>query len=259
MQSRITPFPKKGHIDKVLPGQEDEATEDPDIDPWDVEDNEVENESDEELGAGNEYQFDPSDWHTSHIPDDVANPEQCDSDSIHGDGVGLRAEQADIVIEQSERIQAMQDAKRILASAGGPVTASLVDTVNRVMHMEMKRFNQQNRTDPAVQQEMKNLQDAEEEKFRQERAVLQEHMQQTRERDRVKRELAEATARLRKTRRLNREAEAVVVAREQFKAYSLDMMGDGKKKAGGGAMPQDPNGGYGPFAFSCRADAATDS
>ena len=214
----------------LLPGQEDEATEDPDIVPWEVEDNEVENASDEELEA-NPEQCDSE--ATLSLPGDVANPEQCDSDAIHGDGVGLRAEQADIVIEQSERIQAMQDAKRILASAGGPVTASLVDIVNRVMHTEIKRFNQQNRTDPAVQQEMKKLQDAEEAKFRQERAVLQEHMRQTKERDRVRKELAEVTARLKKTRQLNREAEAVVAARQQFKAYSFDMLGDGRKKAGG--------------------------
>ena len=30
VQSLITPYPKKGHLDVLLPGQEDEATEDPD-------------------------------------------------------------------------------------------------------------------------------------------------------------------------------------------------------------------------------------
>ena len=99
--------------------------------------------------------------------------------------------------------------------------------------METKRFNQRNRTDPAVQRELKGLLDAEGEKIRRARADLQEHMRQIKEKDRVRRELAEVTAQLKKTRQLNREAEAVVAARHQIKVYSLDMLGAGKKNGGG--------------------------
>ena len=112
VQSLITPFPKKGQLDVVLPGQEDEATEDPDGVPWDVEDKEVEKEGEEELEAENEDEFDPADWHESHIPDAEAKPGHSDSDALHGGGVGLSAEQADVVIEQSGRVQALQEAKK---------------------------------------------------------------------------------------------------------------------------------------------------
>ena len=83
------------------------------------------------------------------------------------------------MIEQSARIASLQEARRVLGNVGGPVGASLTNTVNRVMHMETKRFNQRNSTDPAVLQEMKGVLDAEEEKFRRDRADLQEHMRQT--------------------------------------------------------------------------------
>ena len=154
VQSLITPFPKRGQLDEVLPGQEDEATEDVDGVPW-----EVERQGPEELPPGDEEQFDLADWHETDIPDAEAGH------ALHGDGVALNAEQADVVIEQSARIASLQEARRVLGNVGGPVGASLTNTVNRVMHMETKRFNQRNSTDPAVQQEMKALLDAEEAKI----------------------------------------------------------------------------------------------
>ena len=38
VQSLITPYPKRGRLDELKIGQEDEATPDPDGVPWDVED-----------------------------------------------------------------------------------------------------------------------------------------------------------------------------------------------------------------------------
>ena len=137
------------------------------------------------------------------------------------------------MIEQSERVRTLEEATRVIAGLDGSVGASLTATVQRVMHMETKRFNQRNKTDPAVRQELQDLVDAEDAHIRRERAALQEHMRQIKEKDRVRRELAEVTARLKKTRQLNREAEAVVAARAQIKAYSLEMLGKGKKNAGG--------------------------
>ena len=148
VQSLITPYPKKGHLDVLLPGQEDEATEDPDGMPWEVEDKEVVKEGQEELPAGNEHLVDPADWHESHIP--IPDPEHSDGEALHGDGVGLSAEQADVVIEHSVRLTSLKEAKVLLGNVGGVVGASLTNTVSRVMHMETKRFNQRNRTDSAV-------------------------------------------------------------------------------------------------------------
>ena len=38
VQSLITPYPRRGQLDKLLPGQEDEATPDPDGVPWTLSD-----------------------------------------------------------------------------------------------------------------------------------------------------------------------------------------------------------------------------
>ena len=106
-------------------------------------------------------------------------------------------------------------------------------TVSRVMDSEVKRFKVRHRTDAVVQHSMHALLEAEEAQCRRERQDFQEHMRQTQEKDRVKRELKEATDKLQKMRKATREAEAVVAARQQIKAYSLQALGKGKKRAGG--------------------------
>ena len=124
VQSLITPIPKRKQLDVVLPGQEDEATEDPDGVPWEKEDQEAEIEDEEGQERGNEDQFDPADWHDSHIQGDgvgLHGDGVGDSDALHGDGVGLSAEQADVVIEQSGCVQALQEANKVLANVGGAV------------------------------------------------------------------------------------------------------------------------------------------
>ena len=57
-------------------------------------------------------------------------------------------------------------------------------------------------------------------------------MQQKREKARVNHELKEATAKLSRARKAQREAEAVVTAMEAAKAYSLEMLGKGNKNGG---------------------------
>ena len=110
--------------------------------------------------------------------------------------------------------------------------ASLTDTVNHVIHSENKRFNTMMRADKAVCQEVRATVEAEEAYFRRERLEWQEHMERKRETARVKHELKDAVAKLRKARKEQRSAEAVVTAMEEVKVYSLEMLGKGKKKGG---------------------------
>ena len=69
--------------------------------------------------------------------------------------------------------------------------------------------------------------------YRRDRVEFQAHMRQTREKDRVRKELACASAQLKETRAKVREAEAAVAAKEQFKKYTEEMLGHGKNKGGG--------------------------
>ena len=115
---------------------------------------------------------------------------------------------------------------------GGVLGASLLDTVNNVMHTETKRFTTLMRGDANVLLEMRAGLEAEEATYRRERRELQEHMQQKREKARVAQELKEATTKLQRARKEQREAEAMVMAMEEVKAYSLEMLGKGNKKGG---------------------------
>ena len=107
-----------------------------------------------------------------------------------------------------------------------------MDTVNRVMHTETKRFTARARGDEKVFQEMRAGLEAEEAKYSRDRLEFQEHMQQKREKARVENELKEAKAKLQRARTEQRAAEAVVTAMEEVKVYSLEMLGKGKKKGG---------------------------
>ena len=241
VQSLITPYPRTGHLDELKVGQDDEATPDPDGVPWEAEKDE--NEGDEAGKAGDDdgedeeiLDFDPADW-TDQRPAIQNNASDADV-SRHGDGdaqivkLSLDAEQADAAVEHSNRLRSLKHAQDIFKDVGGALGASLLDTVGRVMHTETKRFNILMRGDEKVLQEMRAGLEAEEAMYRRGRREFQEHMQQKREKARVEHALKEATAKLHRARKEQREAEAVVTAREEVKAYSLEMLGKGKKKGG---------------------------
>ena len=248
VQSLITPYPRRGHLDELKVGQEDEATKDPDPHPWENEDDdqkqedEAPNASDDDDDDDEEKEvldFDPNDWVD---PEAAAIQHKAkDDDALrHGDGDGdaeireasLNAEQADALLDHSTRLRSLKQARDIFKDMGGALGASLLDTVSRVMHSETKRFNGVMRSNENVIQAMHNSLEAEEAVYRRERLEFQEHMQQKREKARVANELKEAAAKLQRARKEQRDAEAVVTAMEEVKVYSLEMLGKGKKNGG---------------------------
>ena len=84
----------------------------------------------------------------------------------------------------------------------------------------------------ALLKEMRAGLEAEEAVYRRGRLEFQEYMKQKREKKRVENELKEAKASLQRTRKEQRDAEAVVTAMEEVKWYSLEMLGKGKKRGG---------------------------
>ena len=245
VQSLITPYPRTGHLDELKVGQEDEATKDPDPHPWEDEDDnqkqvdEAPNASDDDDEEKEVLDFDPNDW----VDPEAATIQHKakDADALrHGDGDGdaqiveasLNAEQADALLDHSTRLRGLKQARDIFKDMGGALGASLLDTVNRVMHSETKKFNGVMRSNENVIQAMHNSLEAEEAVHRRERLEFQEHMEQKREKARVANELKEATAKLQRARKEQRDAEAVVTAMEEVKVYSLEMLGKGKKKGG---------------------------
>ena len=247
VQSLFTPYPRRGHLDELQVGQEDEATRDPDGVPWDMEHDEHERVEAADTGSADEEEdeeiltFDPGDW----VGPEVAalqyggNGVSHAADvSSHGDGddqimkATLNADQADSLLGHSTRLRSLKQAQDIFKDLGGVLGVSLRDTLSRVMHNETKRFNTLMRCDDTVLKEMRAGLEAEEEQYRRERLEFQEHMQQRREKARVEHELKEAKSQLQRARKEQREAEAMVMASQEVRAYSLEMLGKGKKKGG---------------------------
>ena len=119
VQSLIAPYPKTGHLDTLKLGQEDEATEDPDGVPWEPEGFEEPaadgvpafdpgEDENAEVPA-----FDPADWHDGVDP--YAAGGGYEDGEIHGSGENLSASQAEAVLGHSARVQALRQAKDILA------------------------------------------------------------------------------------------------------------------------------------------------
>ena len=108
MQSLITPYPKRGYLDILKPGQEDEATEDPDGVPWEIEDDNQVAEAEQEQHGEDETSedeavphIDPRDWAEGCAPSGGADVEVAD---FHGDGDSLSAQQSDVALAHSGRL-----------------------------------------------------------------------------------------------------------------------------------------------------------
>ena len=164
VQSLITPYPRRGQLDEIKVGQEDEATPDPDRVPWEDEKGDKEEvnaasasddaeEEDEEV-----LDFDPDDW----IDPQAAALQNGARDADvphHGDGdvqiakASMNEEQADSVLEHSTCLRSLKQALDIFKELGGALGASLMETVSRVMHTEIKRITTLLRGDENVLQE----------------------------------------------------------------------------------------------------------
>ena len=152
--------------------------------------------------------FDPDDWTD---PQAAALPNGARDDDVphHGDGddqnvkARLNEEQTESVIEHSTRLRSLKQAQDIFQEMGGAMGASLMGIVNRVIHTETKRFTTMMQGDERVVQEMRAGLDAEEAIFHQDRLEHQEHMKQSREKQRVTRDLKEAKTNLQRPTRSN--------------------------------------------------------
>mgnify|MGYP003309020165 CR=1 FL=1 len=257
MQSLITPYPKRGHLDEVKIGQEDEATPDPDGVPWEVEDAAAQppdnaNDDDDDLNNHVEIKdYDPDDWNRSmHEVTgsdgagecEVAAPEVEQGDSAHhgdGDGDGeeatdsLSVEQADSLLAHSSRLQALKHAKNIFNGIGGAVGVSLSNTVDRVMSSETKRFRRRMTGDASVDKALHASLHREEAQFHCDRMEFQEHTRVVKEAKRAKLELTRINAEVKKATKNVKDMNAMVMAREAEKTYSIYTLGYGKKNGGG--------------------------
>ena len=99
VQSLIGKYPHRGHLDVILPGQEDEATPDPDGVPWEVPGPGEPSAADGDADDGSEdddekiLDFDPDDWHVPpenpfNDSDDAPSKAGTGEATSHGGGGG---------------------------------------------------------------------------------------------------------------------------------------------------------------------------
>ena len=129
-------------------------------------------------------------------------------------------------------MKSLQEALHIFRNMNNQVGASLACTVTSALHKETKRHKALSQQDALVHDELQAALKDEEDEARRARLAFQDHMAQEKEKARVKRELHVATQKLKKIRKEQKEAEAVVTAMELMRVYSLDELGQGKKNGG---------------------------
>lgn len=167
--------------------------------------------------------------------------------------MSLDDQQAEHVIQESFRMRSLQEALQLFRNMGDQVGASLASTVALVLHKTQKRHKALSQEDAVVHDELRAVLKDEQAEVCRARLAFKEHMSQEKEKARVKQELREATEKLKKIRKEQREAEAVVTAMEQMRVYSLEMLGQGKKWRES-VSPQSALAGITSSSESCRTD-----
>ena len=167
--------------------------------------------------------------------------------STHGDGdsegkpqsakaeaeVTLSAEQADVVITHSSRMNALEQAKDILGSIGGVMGASLTSLVTRLQHVERKQLRPRLEADEEVAKALKASLVAEQALYHRQRVEFQEQAQKKKDLKRISDQFEQMKEKIRKAQKEHKAAEAVVTASEFKKTFSLAALGQGKKNGGG--------------------------
>ena len=146
IKKEIKPYPNKHCLDVILPGQEDEATIDPEGRKWDEEEPQTVQEDENDAGGPVEY-FCPGDW-VDGADAEVACTKNTDTDAQHhGHGATALAEVETVdeyVIElsfkQNKTLRQLRDADAIFKDVGGVLGASLRNTLSNVVHAEEKTF-----------------------------------------------------------------------------------------------------------------------
>ena len=176
VQSLITPYPRRGHLDEVKIGQEDEATADPDRVPWETDEaRKEEGEEDERAAKADDDADDQDDGADDEDTEEVLDFDAADwvdpgeaaiafaktggAPNSHGDGdkeeraahgMSLDDQQAERVIQESSRMRSLQEALQIFRNMNTQVGASLATTVTSVLHRETKRHKALSQEDPMV-------------------------------------------------------------------------------------------------------------
>ena len=247
IRREITPYPNKHCLGVLLPGQEDEATNDPDKYKWD--EDKAESEQGEGSDAGDQVEdFCPEDW-VDGADAEVVYMKKADKDAQHhgngadaqhhGNGATALTEvetvdedAIELTFKQDKKLRQLRDADVIFKDIGGTLGASLRNTLANVVHAESKSFAAQMKQDPKVTADLARGIMAEEARMEDARVEYKEQMSLKRENTMAKKALADTDRELKKRKRDLKHQDKVIAAMTASRAYSLASLGDGHKKGG---------------------------
>jgi hypothetical protein len=238
IKKEITPYPNKHCLGVVLPGQEDEATNDPDGHRWEEEKpDSVQGEGSDADGPVEE--FCPGDW-VDGTDAEVVYMKKADKDAQHhGHGatalVEVETVDEDVIelsFKQNKTLRQLRDADGIFKDMGGILGASLRNTLAKVVHAEEKTFAEHMKQNPKVLAELEGGLREEEARMREARVEYAEQMKLKRENTLAKKALADTDRQLKKRKLEVKHQDKVLAAMMASRAYTLAMLGDTHKKGG---------------------------
>ena len=238
IMKEIKPYPNKHCLHVILPGQEDEATIDPDGRKWDEEEPQSVQVEESDAGGPVEY-FCAGDW-VDGADAEVAWAKNTDTDAQHhGHGATALAEVETVdedVIElsfkQNKTLRQLRDADAIFKDVGGVLGASLRNTLSSVVHAEEKKFAAHMKGNPRVIAELEDGLRAEEKRMREARVEYAEQMRFKKETELAKKALKDTDRQLRKRKQDVKHQDKVLAAMATSRAYTLEMLGATHKKGG---------------------------
>ena len=263
VQSLIGKYPKRNHLDVVLPGQDDEATwgsdgeempwehdgqqeedaavagadadsavADADVEVGDAEDALIDEHHDEDAeGAMSDGSI--ASWDSKEGRGDGEDCEKgCDTLPIVAARTELDGRSAEVILKHSDTLETLRKAKDIFAGLDGVVGASMQGTVTRVMHWERKKFRQQDGDKAAVAAHLEQCVQAEEMIMAKKRQENMEHKETLLEKKRAREALQVVQRQLREAKRRKKAEEEAMVIKEEFKAFPPLDLGDGRKNGG---------------------------
>ena len=236
VRSLIGEYPARGHLDRILPGQEDEATSDPEDHPWE--------DDDEHDGAAATSAAAPLPPDMTDLADWVVPPQEDkdgseDESPCRGGGdiaesveQPLSAHEAALCHDHRGRLETLGEAQRVLSLVGGTQGASLCLSVQRAIHDEHKRQQAFCVGSAAVAAAMVEAAALDERHFTRQRAEFRESCAEVKKKRAAENELKETEKQLTKMRKDAKKFDKAAEAREAVKSYSAKMLGGGAKKGG---------------------------
>ena len=242
VQKEVIPYPKHGKYDAEPEGMEDEAVESVVAEHerlWEEDSDAEERAAAAEIGSDEEPDpFDARDWvNPEEAREKYASSEEdlrCRGDiADHTNSqLSLPNAQNTFLLDHQSRLRAYKECYDNLTSLRSPISYSLGKSVEQVMHIERKRLHQVSKCPAEVFARMDEMLKGDLNKRRKLQEEYQKAVSQAKEKHALQKKVSECKSNFNKLSAEMKRIEAVVAALTSQKAFSAEMLGQGRAKGG---------------------------